>query len=82
MLGTVPEYAAERLAESGEEEAIRERHALFFRDLAEASFPQMYSPGRTAWIESLKADHGNLLAALAWRSAGSVRSGRWRFRWR
>jgi len=66
MLDTVPEYAAERLAESGEEEAIRERHALFFRDLAEASFPQMYSPARTAWIESLKADHGNLLAALAW----------------
>jgi predicted ATPase/DNA-binding CsgD family transcriptional regulator len=35
LLETVREYALERLAESGEQEGVRGRHAAFFREVAE-----------------------------------------------
>jgi predicted ATPase len=35
MLETIREYAAEQLAESGEREELRRRHAEFFATLAE-----------------------------------------------
>ena len=39
MLATVREFAQERLREIGEESATRDRHARFFRDLAERAGP-------------------------------------------
>ena len=36
MLETIQEYARERLAESGEAEELRQRHAEYFRQVAEA----------------------------------------------
>jgi predicted ATPase/DNA-binding XRE family transcriptional regulator len=66
MLQTIREYAGERLRDSGEERVIRNRHADFFCSLAEASFPQFYSPNRGLWIKLLRADHGNLVASLSW----------------
>jgi predicted ATPase/DNA-binding SARP family transcriptional activator len=56
MLEMIREFGRERLAESGEEEAVRRRHAGFFLELVEAE------PG---W-ECLEAEQNNLRAALTW----------------
>ncbi len=63
MLETIREYAAERLEQSGDAEAIRRRHAQHFLALAEDVEPQLRgSPG--VWLESLEWDNDNLRAAL------------------
>jgi predicted ATPase len=71
MLETVREYAVERLAESGETEATRSRHASWFVDLAESSEAAMLSgddPERS-YYRRLDAEYDNLRAALAWTAA-------------
>jgi predicted ATPase/uncharacterized protein HemY len=57
MLETIREYALERLAESGEADAIRRQHAQFFLMLAES---ERVRP------ERLKRERNNLRAALRW----------------
>ena len=63
MLETIREYAAERLAESGEIDDLRRRHAEHFLALAEEAEPNLRgSPGD--WLERLEREHNNLRAAL------------------
>ena len=66
MLATIREYARERLVESDEEDRLRQRHAAFFRRLAEEAEPHLTSGERAAWLARLEAEHDNLRAALAW----------------
>jgi predicted ATPase/class 3 adenylate cyclase len=66
MLETIREYAAERLAESGEEDEIRRRHAEHFRDLAEKAERHLTGEDRVAWLTRLEREHDNLRAALDW----------------
>ena len=66
MLETIREYAQERLIESGEAAAVRDRHALHFCGLAEASFAPLYSGARGTWMATLSVEASNLQAALAW----------------
>jgi predicted ATPase/class 3 adenylate cyclase len=63
MLETIREYALERLAVSGEESAMRRRHANYFMALAQAAEPHMRQPGQ---MVRLRNDHDNLSAALGW----------------
>jgi predicted ATPase/DNA-binding SARP family transcriptional activator len=63
---TVRQYARERLEESGEEQAVRERHRHEFLHLAERAKPEMQGPGQTAWLDRLEEEHDNLRAALDW----------------
>src|SRR5262249_3934251 len=66
MLETVGEFGVDRAAASGEEAAIRERHAAWSRALA-ARTPTWPPPGdRPAAAARLEAEHPNLRAALAW----------------
>jgi len=82
MLETVRAFAAERLAESGEAEGARDRHAEVFRDLAERAEPELTGPRQGEWLSRLDADADNIQAALRWaagrdgplllRAAGSL----------
>src|SRR5262249_20430938 len=63
MLETVREYGREKLQESGEEEAVRERHAEHYLQLAEQARPFLNKP-ELAWLDRLETEHDNLRAAL------------------
>ena len=76
MLETIREYGLERLAASGEEPAIRERHAASCLGLAERAEPALLGPDQIAWLDRLEAELPNLRAALAWlRDAGDAERG-------
>ncbi|MEO8606292.1 MAG: tetratricopeptide repeat protein [Chloroflexota bacterium] len=65
MLETIREYALEKLAESGELDNLRKRHADYFTVFAEHT-----QTGHVQWLNNLEAEHDNLRAALAWSGTG------------
>jgi predicted ATPase/DNA-binding SARP family transcriptional activator/DNA-binding CsgD family transcriptional regulator len=66
MLEPVRQYARQKLRESGEEDAVQDRHAAFFLALAEEAEPEMSGPDQEAWLRRLEREHANLRGALAW----------------
>lgn len=72
LLDTVAAYGLERLRESGEEAAVRERHRSYFTALAETQAARLRGPDQLAALAVLDAETPNLRvalegsAALAW----------------
>ncbi len=66
MLETIREYALERLADSGEVEAIEQRHAMYYLILAEHGDPELFGQQQHLWVNRLTRDSENLRAALLW----------------
>ena len=66
LLETIREYALERLAEKGEEETSRQRHAKYYLALAEEADPHLRTTAQQVWLDRLDIERGNLRAALAW----------------
>jgi len=66
MLETIREYGLERLADSGEAEAARWAHALYYLALAEEANAELSSPQQAAWLEQLEREHDNLRAVIRW----------------
>ena len=66
MLETVRQYGLERLSETGQVEATRRRHVLFFAGLAEKAEQRLRGPEMRTWIERLEMEHDNFRAALDW----------------
>jgi non-specific serine/threonine protein kinase len=64
MLETIRQYAAEKLAASGEQESLRTRHAAHFAYMAADSVARLHSPLQSQIVSSLTADMENLRAAL------------------
>ncbi|WP_019631259.1 AfsR/SARP family transcriptional regulator [Actinomadura atramentaria] len=64
MLETIRAYGLDRLAESGEADAVRRAHADFFLALAEDAAPHLTRAEQLVWLDRLSADHDNLNAAL------------------
>ena len=71
LLETVRAYAAERLAEAGEEDQARAAHARYFLGLAERGEPMLRGREQLSWLARLTAEHDNFAAAL--RSAIAAR---------
>jgi non-specific serine/threonine protein kinase len=71
MLETIHEYAHEKLAESGEVEEIRQRHAEYFASLAAEAEQELYGPKQGYWLDRLRAEYDNLRGALAWSLDGA-----------
>src|SRR5204863_7873100 len=65
LLATIRQYAAERLFDSKEAEAVRRRHREFLLGLAESA-PTWSGAGEEVWLQRMEADHDNLRAALEW----------------
>jgi predicted ATPase/DNA-binding CsgD family transcriptional regulator len=64
MLETVRQYALERLAEAGEEDAIRDRHRDAYLALAEEAGPKLDTGAQLEWFERLDPEAANIAAAV------------------
>ncbi|MGC1375676.1 MAG: tetratricopeptide repeat protein, partial [Anaerolineales bacterium] len=69
MLETIREYAHEKLAASGEEPAIRQRHTAYYLSLVEAWTHEDVEPSLP--IAQLEYEYHNLRIALQWAIAQS-----------
>ncbi|MGW5722928.1 helix-turn-helix transcriptional regulator [Amycolatopsis sp. NPDC003865] len=65
LLETLREYAAARLAEAGETDAVRDRHLDHFLAVAEAAEPDL-DRDKDAWRARMEPECDNLRAALEW----------------
>ncbi len=65
LLETTRQYAAEKLAESGEA-AARRRHAAHFADVFERAEAEWPTANSAAWLETYGPDVENLRSALDW----------------
>jgi predicted ATPase/class 3 adenylate cyclase/DNA-binding CsgD family transcriptional regulator len=66
MPETIREYGLELLAASGEMEATRQAHALYYLRLAEEAEPELAGSQQAVWLERLEREHDNLRAAMRW----------------
>ena len=66
MLQVIREFAAEKMAESSEADAIRDRHAAAFQALAEKAAPLVFGAEQKKWLDRLELDHDNFRAAVDW----------------
>jgi predicted ATPase len=64
MLETIKAYGLERLEEAGDREQVRQAHATFFAEFAEAADPHLRRAEQLIWLGRLAAEHDNLNAAL------------------
>ncbi|MET8847041.1 BTAD domain-containing putative transcriptional regulator [Amycolatopsis sp. NPDC004625] len=64
MLGTIKEYAEQRLAEAGETDVARRAHLAYFIELAETAEPHLRRAAQLGWLAMLEAEHDNLTAAM------------------
>jgi non-specific serine/threonine protein kinase len=64
MLNTLKEYASEKLVESGELDAIAQRHADYFLDLAERAAARLRKEDQLHWLTVLEQEHDNMRAVL------------------
>ncbi|HJY59237.1 MAG TPA: adenylate/guanylate cyclase domain-containing protein, partial [Streptosporangiaceae bacterium] len=65
LLETIRQFAAERLAEAGQDEpaAIEAAHCGHFLAMAEAAAPHLTGPGQDVWLARLDAEQANLRRA-------------------
>jgi predicted ATPase/DNA-binding CsgD family transcriptional regulator len=75
MLETIREYALQCLRVSGEEQALRARHADWFTDFAETTGSSIHSGYRAAGLTSLETEHNNFRAVLGWSLDGNPEPG-------
>ncbi|WP_350277610.1 BTAD domain-containing putative transcriptional regulator [Kribbella sp. HUAS MG21] len=78
LLGTIKEYAQQRLEEAGETDLTRRTHLAFFTELAETADPHLRRAEQLEWLSIVEAEHDNIAAAMrgalaAGEAEGSMR---------
>ena len=66
LLEPVRQYGVERLAESGEQDAVAERHAAWFLAVARQAEEGERGQDQRGWLERLDTNRDDLRAALGW----------------
>src|SRR5436190_2290392 len=75
LLETVRQFAAEKLAQSGELDAMRERHARYFLEMVEAAEPRIFAGTIDApTLARIDEEIGNVRAAFDWAEEGTSRA--------
>ena len=64
FLETVRQFAFQKLQESGEADAARDRHRKYFLAVAEQAKPQLTGSSQEEWLDRLETENDNLRAAL------------------
>ena len=64
MLGTIKEYARDRLAETGESDLARRAHLAYFTELTETAEPHLRRAEQLEWLATLEAEHDNIGSAM------------------
>jgi predicted ATPase/DNA-binding SARP family transcriptional activator len=64
MIGTIKEYAAQRLAEAGEADRARRAHLACFTELTETAEPHLRRAEQLEWLATLEAEHDNIGSAM------------------
>jgi predicted ATPase len=64
LLGTIKEYAQQRLDEAGETELTRRTHLAYFTELVETADPHLRRAEQLEWLAILEPEHDNLAAAM------------------
>lgn len=75
MLDTVCQYAHNRLLEAGGDSLVRDRHLIYFLQLAEQAEVHLRANGMVDWLNQLDLELGNLRIALEWSQSVSVEQG-------
>jgi non-specific serine/threonine protein kinase len=70
MLETVHEYAHERLAQSGEADDLKKRHAMYFVALAERAETEFHGVRQEYWFARLTDELDNIRTSLNWTLDG------------
>jgi predicted ATPase len=65
-LETIRVYALERLADAGEVDDVRRRHAEWYLAWSEAAEPELVSRDQALWLARVETEHDNLRAAIEW----------------
>ncbi|MDQ6604889.1 MAG: tetratricopeptide repeat protein [Chloroflexota bacterium] len=86
MLGTIREYALERLEARGELAAMRHAHTMYYLALAEEAEPHLTGAAQSVWLAHLEEEHDNLhvsirnaLEADEYEMAARLVAAFWRF---
>ena len=66
MLETVRAYGLEKLADAGEEAAVKGQFVRYYLDLAQTADPLLRTSKQVRWFRTLLAEQDNLSAALRW----------------
>jgi predicted ATPase/class 3 adenylate cyclase len=69
LLGTIRQYAGDRLFEAGETAHVRDRHAEWFLSFAEAAAAELRGADQALWLARLEEEYDNLRATFEWREA-------------
>jgi len=66
FLETIHEFTREKLKHSGEEATMKNRHLIYFCQMAERVEIEIEYENQTAWLNRCETEHNNMRAALDW----------------
>jgi predicted ATPase/class 3 adenylate cyclase/Tfp pilus assembly protein PilF len=75
LLGSIRQYAQEKLVDAGEVVEYRRRHLEFFDALVRRAEGELIGPDQAAWFARLAIEYDNVRAALDWAGSGAAGSG-------